>query len=139
VPGLQRIENAIEDELMLYVKMLSLLYANDTVLLVKSAEGLQNALNAFHTYCNQWKLNVNVEKSNISCFSKGPRIKKEFQYNNNGIENVKEFKYLGIILTRGGTFGKGKKHLHVSEQAETAMYGVIRKIRQFDFICRMST
>lgn len=130
IAGLQNIENAIEDELMVYVKMLILLYADDTVLLAESSEGLQNALNAFHTYCKQWKLNVNVEKTKILIFSKGPLIKKEFHYNNNGIENVKEFKYLGIILTRGGTFCKAKKHL--SEQAQKAMYGVIRKIRQFD-------
>jgi hypothetical protein len=48
IAGLQSIENAIEDELMVYVKMLILLYADDTVLLAESADGLQNALNAFH-------------------------------------------------------------------------------------------
>ena len=68
IAGLQSIENAIEDELMVYVKMLILLYADGTVLLAESAEGLQNALNAFHTYCKQWKLNVNVEKTKVLFF-----------------------------------------------------------------------
>jgi hypothetical protein len=45
------------------------------------------------------------------------------------IENVKEFKYLGILFSRSGSFCKAKKHL--CEQAQKAMYGVIRKIRQF--------
>jgi hypothetical protein len=53
---------------MVYVKMSILLYADDTVLFAKSAEGLQNALNAFHTYCKQWKLNVNVDKTKILFF-----------------------------------------------------------------------
>ena len=45
-------------------------------------------------------------------------------------QSVKEFKYLGIIFSRSGSFCKAKKHLY--EQAQKAMYGVIRKIRQFN-------
>ena len=44
-------------------------------------------------------------------------------------ENVKEFKYLGIVFSRSGSFCKAKKQL--CEQAQKAMYGVIRKINQF--------
>jgi hypothetical protein len=51
-----------------------------------------------------------------------------FYYNGNIIENVKEFKYLGLLFSRSGSFCKAKKHLR--EQAQKAMYGVIRKIRK---------
>ena len=57
-------------------------------------------------------------------------LKKEFLFNNIVLENVKEFKYLGIVFSRSGSFCKAKKHL--CEQAQKAMYGVIRKIRQFN-------
>lgn len=63
-------------------------------------------------------------------FSKGATWKKTFYYKGEIIENVKEFKYLGIVLSRTGSFSKAKKHL--CEQAQKAMYGVIRKIRNFN-------
>jgi hypothetical protein len=46
------------------------LYADDTVILSESAEGLQEALSAFEKYCNIWKLTVNTNKSKIVVFSK---------------------------------------------------------------------
>lgn len=57
-------------------------------------------------------------------------IKREFYFRNEIIENVKEFKYLGIVFSRSGSFRKAKTHL--CEQAQKAMYGVIRKIRQLN-------
>ena len=83
---------------MMYVKLLILLYADDTVLMVDSADDLQCALNEFSVYCTHWKLNVNVEKTQILIFSKGPITKRYFYYNESIIENVKEFKYLGIVF-----------------------------------------
>ncbi|XP_061167256.1 uncharacterized protein LOC133176104 [Saccostrea echinata] len=124
--GLQSITDAIEEELYVYLKLFILLYADDTVILAETDVDLQKALDDFYLYCSQWKLNVNK----ILVFSKGPMSKKVFYYNNNAIENVKEFKYLGIIFSRSGSFCKAKKHL--CEQAQKAMYGVIRKIRQFN-------
>jgi hypothetical protein len=41
--------------------MLYLLYADDTVILSESAEGLQEAPSAFEEYCNIWKLTVNTK------------------------------------------------------------------------------
>lgn len=43
---------------------------------------------------------------------------------------LKKLGYLGIIFSRTGSFLKAKKHL--CNQALKAMYGVIRKIRQFN-------
>ena len=52
------------------------------------------------------------------------------QYFYNIPQLMNEFKYLGIIFSRSGSFHKAKKHL--VEQAQKAMYGIIRKIRQFN-------
>ena len=73
---------------------------------------------------------MNVDKTKVLVFSKGAMLKRKFYYNTPNIENVKEFKYLGIVLSRTGSYCKAKKHL--CEQAQKAMYGVIRKIRQFN-------
>ena len=115
---------------MMHMKLLILLYADDTVLMAEPADNLQYALNECYIYCTQWKLNANVEKTKLLIFSKRPITKALFYYNESMIENVKEFKYLSIVFSRSGSFFKAKKHL--CEQAEKAIYGVIRKIRLFN-------
>ena len=71
---------------------------------------------------NTCNLNVNISKTKILVFSKGRMLKKEFLFKNIVIENVKEFKYLGIVFSSSGSFCKAKKHL--CEQAQKAMYEV---------------
>ena len=56
-------------------------------------------------------------------------IKDKFYYDDFVIENVKEFKYLGVSFKRTGSFCKTKKTLF--EQAQKAMYCIIRKSREF--------
>lgn len=112
------------------MKLCLLFYADDTVIMTETADDLQKALDEFHVYCSQWKLNVNVEKTKILVFSKGPKPKNIFYYNNNVVEIVSEFKYLGIVFFRSGSFCKAKKHL--VEQAQKSMYSIIRKIRLFN-------
>lgn len=130
IAGLQSFTTSIENELCIYIKLLVLLYADDTVILAESGDDLQNALNEFECYCKEWKLNVNIDKTQVLIFSKGRMCKRVFYFNDRVLEIVKEFKYLGIIFSRTGSFLKAKKHL--CDQAQKAMYGVIRKIRQFN-------
>lgn len=52
-------------------------------------------------------------------FSKGPKPKNIFYYNNNVSEIVSEFN-LGTVFSRNGSFCKAKKHL--VEQAQKSMY-----------------
>ena len=53
---------------------------------------------------------MNVDKTKILIFSKGPIIKTKYYYNNLVIESVRDFKYLGVVFSR--TFCKTKKHLY---------------------------
>ena len=43
-----------------FLKIYTLLYADDTFVLAESAEELQLALNAAHGYCSDWNLTVNA-------------------------------------------------------------------------------
>ena len=45
-----------------YLKIFTLLYADDTIVLAESDSELQNALNAVREYCEMWQLTVNTEK-----------------------------------------------------------------------------
>ena len=51
------------DEILTYLKLYVLLYADDTIIMAESPNELQLALNALSEYCTQWKLKINVEKN----------------------------------------------------------------------------
>ena len=60
----------------------------DTVILAESAE-LQSALDAMQEYCHDWKLNVNIDKTKITIFSRGKvRNVPQFFFNNEEIQVV---------------------------------------------------
>jgi hypothetical protein len=44
--------NEIEIQLVLYLKLFVILYADDTVLMAESSADLQNQLNSFQDYCS---------------------------------------------------------------------------------------
>ena len=43
-------------------KLNSLLYADDLIILLQTATGLQNAIDLLSEFCNSWKLAVNLKK-----------------------------------------------------------------------------
>jgi len=53
----------VADEQNFWLKILVLLYADDTILLSESPDGLQHALNILSEYCNIWKLVINCKKT----------------------------------------------------------------------------
>ena len=72
-------------------------YADDIVLLSDNEEGLQDALHALHTYCVKNRLTVNTTKSKVMYFSK--KVIKSLStmtYNDEPLEYVQSFKYLGL-------------------------------------------
>ena len=61
--GLTQLESDLE-ELDIYVKLYTLLYADDTVILAETATDLQTSLNALRSsYCHEWDLTVNLSKT----------------------------------------------------------------------------
>ena len=57
-----------DDDVEYFIKIFTLLYADDTIVLAESAEQLQLALNAVYSYCNEWSLTVNTDKTKIVIF-----------------------------------------------------------------------
>ena len=76
--GLQSITEAIIEELYMYLNLFILLYADYTVIMAETDIDMQKALGDFYLFCSQKKLNVNVSKTKIPVFSKGPMSKKVF-------------------------------------------------------------
>lgn len=128
ISGVQSLTLDIENELNIYLKLFVLLYADDTILLAESSSDLQLLLNNFSQYCNNWKLRVNVSKTKVMVFTRG-RISNNLKFciENEEIEIVKHYKYLGVIFSRNASFFETRKYLR--DQATKAMYSVIKKSR----------
>ena len=115
------------NDIAVFLKLLILLYADDTVLFSDNETDLQHSLVVFEDYCQRWKLNVNTSKTKIVIFGRGKLRKSlSFKFQNNEIEIVTEYKYLGIIFSRSGSFAAAKKH--IAEQGNKAVFALLRKI-----------
>ena len=111
-----------------FLKLFILLYADDTVLLADSAQGLQKAFDGLSTYCKLWQLEVNTDKTKVMVISKRKtKVNTIFRYNNQVIEKVDQFQYLGVVFNSRGNFFQAKKHLHT--QASKAMHSLVKNIR----------
>ena len=66
---------------------------------------LKNALNIFQSYCEIWKLEVNVNKTKVMVLSKRKiRLKYEFKLQNKTLDIVDSYSYLGLIFKYNGNF-----------------------------------
>ena len=68
ITGLESISSELEAQLEIYLKMFALLYADDTVLMSETSDGLQTLLNNCYEYCKLWKLKVNIDKTKKMVF-----------------------------------------------------------------------
>lgn len=68
---------------------------------------------------------MNIEKSKILVFCRGRRIENvQLRYDNRLLEVVTDFNYLGVTLSRSGSFKTAIQKL--SEKATKAMYEVLK-------------
>jgi hypothetical protein len=107
-------------DLTLWLKLLILLYADDTVLLSDSPTDFQNSLNLFNNYCNNWHLNINLEKTKILIFGARQFQNFDFKIGDRQIEITNNYHYLGLTFSSNGSFLKARKHL--AEQANKALH-----------------
>ena len=106
----------------------ALMYADDLIIMATSPEELQKSLDGLSAYCAKWKLDVNVKKTKCLTFSKGSNCKKfQFKINHQVVENVKEYKYLGInVNAKNCSFGPSL--INLSAKATRALYAITSKL-----------
>lgn len=97
----EKLNNSNPGTYMNFMKINHLCYADDTALLAPSTKGLQELINICHAYGEEYDVLFNVEKTKCMVFT--PKKYDSFDpvvtlYGKN-IEFVKQFKYLGIILS----------------------------------------
>ena len=104
----------------------SLLYADDLVIISQSESGLQKSLNALNTYCYNWRLKINYQKTKIMIFNN----KKQgfnFRISNHRVNITDKICYLGFIFTPSGSFKSCFKYLY--NKALRAMFSVRSSLR----------
>ena len=77
----------------------------------KSPKTLQNMLNRLHTYSLIWGLKVNTDKTKIMIFEKGWKTFIDLFYNDTLLEVVDNFKYLGTMFYKNGSWNRTQKCL----------------------------
>ena len=84
-------------------KMNCIIWADDLVLLSENEAGLEKLLEDLKTYSDKNKLEINVKKTKCMIFNKtGRLIHKKFYLGRSRIENVRTYKYLGLVITPSG-------------------------------------
>ena len=114
------------EDIYIYLKIMILLYADDTVLFSDSESDMKHSLEMFDLYCKTWQLTVNVEKTKIVVFSSGRNKQYKFMFDSREVEVSNDYKYLGIYFTRRGSFNTAKKY--IAEQANKALFLLLKKI-----------
>ena len=113
-----------------YMKLLVMLYADDTIIVSEDPESFQVCLNSFHKYCIDWKLTVNKSKTKIVVFGARKTYHFNFRLGDSTLEIVDTFKYLGTIFSQSSSFLNARKH--VTAQVKKAMYLLSIRIRNLD-------
>ncbi len=81
-------------------------------------------------YCRKNKLKVNTEKTKVMTFTKsGKVIKQAFYFGKEKLSNVRQYKYLGFIVTPSGEITTGLKDLRI--RALKAITKIRRSLGQF--------
>ena len=92
----------------------SLIWADDILILSENPEGLQAKLDNLGVYCHRNKLRVNTDKTKVMTFTKsGKLLKHNFYFGKNQLTNVRQYKYLGFIVTPSGEINTGLEDLRI--------------------------
>ena len=109
-----------------------LFYADDLILISRSAAGLQKQLNILHSYSEKWLLKINLKKTKTLIFQKQNRksTRDKFSFFLNGIpiDKASQYNYLGITFNTNGSFANSKKGL-----VEKARRSIFATKRYLDF------
>ena len=108
-----------------------LMYADDVVLIAEDEKKLQRAIDILKDWCINWKLNVNLTKSQIVHFRKSRKqlTKFRFIFGDKELQMVKKYKYLGIIFDETLNFTECATTL--ADSAGRALGSIISKFSSF--------
>ena len=131
--GLGYLANEINDllsdeDVEHFLRIFTLLYADDTIVLAETPEQLQLALNAVYQYCQNWDLTVNTSKTKIVIFSRSKVYNyPAFLFGHDLIDVVDDYTYLGVIFNYNGLFNKAINKQ--AKQGKRAFFALLNKVK----------
>ena len=118
-------------------KLNHFLYADDLVLLSLTSEGLQNCLDRVHNFAKNKRLTVSITKSKTMVFNQaGIMIHNPFVFDNEALEQVQSFCYLGFDVKCSGTVKYATNILR--DKTNKAVSPLLGAIARFDIPVRTS-
>ena len=80
------------------------MYADDTVLIAETPEGIQTMLNSLYSYSNDWNLTVITDKTKIVVFKNGGQIRDNEKWNPSVVVHIKARTFSKIAKRFNGTY-----------------------------------
>ena len=102
-----------------------LLWADDLLIVSKTANGLQNSIDKMHQFYSSMGLDVNIKKTKVMIMSKsGRKLDNLFNFKLDGktLEITNEYQYLGIKLRSSGSFTLAVQELN--DKASRAWFAI---------------
>ena len=83
------------------INIFLLMFADDVALLGDTLSDLQKKQNVLHSFCVQYKIQDNVEKTKIMVFKRGGKLARseKWYYDNLPLHTVNNFSYVGVNFT----------------------------------------
>ena len=110
------------------IQMLTMLFADDVILLSFTITGLQHQLNILNDTANNLGLVVNLSESNVVVFKNGGHLawtlREKWFYNGTRLAVVNQYKYLGVIFSTGLTFSYCLEDM--ASRAEKGVIGILK-------------
>jgi hypothetical protein len=75
-----------------------LLYADDIILMARSPHDLENQLRILKDFCSNMGMTLNTDKTKVMIIKSNKIPYDTFAYDNNNLEEVTSYKYLGIDI-----------------------------------------
>ena len=99
-----------------------LLWADDLVLLALDPKTLQSQLNSLHSFCTQWGIDINIDKTKCMTFNNRGKETHTFYLGTNTLKHVDTYTYLGFNIHKSGSLSHARTSLRF--KAMRALYGM---------------
>ena len=123
-----QIDNNNIDNIADSFKICNLLYADDIVLLAENENDLQELINVVSNWCEKWRMEVNLDKTNIMHIRKKSHSQSNFVFllGFKPIYYCRSYKYLGLTVNEFLDYEFSTNIL--SESGSRAMSAIITKM-----------
>ena len=90
-------------------------------MLANSVADLQRMMNAVEGFCRRWRLQVNMSKTKVVEFGSRGVGRANVTWKGEQLEEVTEYKYLGMLVVKGGRWKKTKEKMLRKAKRAAAM------------------